>query len=72
FYQSDRSLSRETGGIGLGLSIVKKIVELHNGEISVVSSPEQGKKGSRFTVKIPIEEAGTMSPCKHSRENSLA
>jgi len=72
FYQIDRSLSRETGGIGLGLSIVKKIVELHNGEISVVSSPEQGKKGSRFTVKIPIEEAGTMSPCKHSRENSLA
>lgn len=56
FYQIDRSLTREVGGFGLGLSIVKKIVELHNGEIFVESPPEGRNRGTKFTVKLPIKE----------------
>ncbi len=51
FYQVDQSLSRETGGCGLGLSIVKFIVDAHGGKIDVKS---QVGKGSTFTVKLPI------------------
>jgi two-component system, OmpR family, sensor histidine kinase CiaH len=48
FYQSELSRSG-THGYGLGLSIAKRIVELHNGSIDVVSAPN---KGSTFTVNL--------------------
>jgi signal transduction histidine kinase len=51
FYQVDQSLSRETGGCGLGLSIVKFIIDAHKGKIDVESQPG---KGSTFTVKLPV------------------
>jgi signal transduction histidine kinase len=51
FYQVDSSLARKAEGCGLGLSIVKFIVDAHKGAISVDSKPG---KGSTFTVKIPI------------------
>ena len=50
FYQVDQTLSRQAEGCGLGLSIVKFIVDAHHGSISVQSQPG---KGSTFTVKIP-------------------
>lgn len=49
FYQVDRSLSRRAEGCGLGLSIVKFIVDAHKGSISVESKPG---KGSVFTIKL--------------------
>jgi signal transduction histidine kinase len=49
FYQADRSLSRHAGGCGLGLSIVKFVVDAHKGSISVESRPG---KGSTFTIKL--------------------
>ena len=51
FYQVDQSMTRKVGGAGLGLSIVKFIVEAHGGAIDIQS--ELGT-GSAFTVKIPI------------------
>ena len=50
FYQVDQRLSRRAGGCGLGLSIVKFIVDAHGGRIDVDS---QVGRGSRFTVHLP-------------------
>ena len=52
FRQGDSSIKRSYGGLGLGLSIVKHIVELHGGTIGVASEGEG--KGSTFTVHIPV------------------
>ncbi len=51
FYKVDKARDRSLGGNGLGLSIVKKITELHGGNVSVDS--EIGK-GTAFTVRIPL------------------
>jgi signal transduction histidine kinase len=55
FYQVDQTLSRRVGGCGLGLSIVKFIVEAHGGSIEVESQLGQG---SVFTIKIPAAHDG--------------
>jgi two-component system, OmpR family, sensor histidine kinase CiaH len=49
FYRVDKSRSQQVGGYGLGLSIAKRIVELHGGTITVASN----HTGSRFTIKLP-------------------
>ncbi|MCZ8518150.1 MULTISPECIES: sensor histidine kinase [Paenibacillus] len=50
FYKADRSRSSETGGSGLGLSIVKKIIDLHGGTVEAASRPGEG---AEFTVTLP-------------------
>jgi len=50
FYRADRSRSRNTGGSGIGLTIVKSLVDAHKGKIEVKS--ELGK-GTEFTVLLP-------------------
>jgi len=51
FYVIDKSRSKKLGGTGLGLSIVKHIALLHNGEVSVKSTPG---KGTTFTILLPL------------------
>jgi signal transduction histidine kinase len=51
FYRVDKSRTRSTGGSGLGLTIVKRLVEAHGGSIEAYSEEE---KGSRFTFTIPV------------------
>jgi signal transduction histidine kinase len=55
FYQAPQQLARRTGGLGLGLAIVRKIVELHGGSVSAAS--EGPGKGSRFEVLLPLTQA---------------
>jgi len=50
FFRSDPARSRNTGGSGLGLSIVKHVVQNHGGDIRVWSQPGNG---STFTVRLP-------------------
>ena len=54
FYQAPQPLARRTGGLGLGLAIVREIVELHGGRVSAFS-PGPGA-GSRFEVVLPLGE----------------
>src|SRR6476619_6974634 len=52
FRQADQKTSRQHGGMGLGLSIVRHLVELHGGTVSATSEGEG--RGATFTVKLPI------------------
>jgi CheY-like chemotaxis protein len=52
FRQSDAAGTRKTGGLGLGLSIVKSLVEMHGGSIRAFSDGEG--KGSTFVVNFPV------------------
>ncbi len=51
FYRADKSRSRRQGGSGLGLSVVKWIIQKHHGNISIQSSPE---KGTKVTIRLPL------------------
>lgn len=53
FHQSERTATRGYGGLGLGLAICKRLVEMHGGQISVCSSGEEGQ-GSTFSVILPV------------------
>ncbi len=52
FTQGDRSLARSQGGLGIGLTIVKKLVEMHGGKVEAHS--EGIGQGSEFTIRMPV------------------
>ncbi len=52
FRQGDQTSTRAHGGLGLGLAIVRQLVELHGGQVSVASAGEG--QGSAFTVSLPF------------------
>jgi signal transduction histidine kinase len=55
FYQADQRLARTVGGCGLGLSIVRSIVDAHHGKVRVESEPG---RGSTFIIEIPVIAEG--------------
>ncbi len=52
FVQLDSALTREHAGTGLGLALVRRLMDLHNGSVTVESAAD---RGSRFTIRIPWE-----------------
>ncbi len=60
FVQGPQSIERPQGGIGLGLTLVKRLTEMHGGEVTVFSAgPGQG---ASFTVRLPMVEAPAQLP----------
>lgn len=60
FTQADRSLDRSQGGLGIGLALVRNLVEMHRGTVDAWS-PGLGR-GSEFTVRLPV----LLSPASHA------
>jgi PAS domain S-box-containing protein len=60
FQQGDSSDTRQHGGLGIGLSLVKQLVELHDGTVTVASAGEG--LGSQFTVILPLLVGARLSP----------
>ncbi|MEP7146561.1 MAG: ATP-binding protein, partial [bacterium] len=54
FYRIDKSRDKKISGFGLGLSIVKKILDLHNADIIVISKPSFG---TEFRIILPEQPA---------------
>lgn len=54
FTQADRALERSQGGLGIGLTLVRSLVEMHGGSVTARSEGEG--KGSEFTVRLPVVE----------------
>ncbi len=68
FSQAERGVDRQQGGLGLGLALVKKLVELHGGRISADSAgPGQG---SRFTLQLPLARANSIQERPDARPPS--
>ena len=59
FVQIDSALNRQYDGAGLGLALVKRIVELHNGYVNVTSELDNG---SRFTISLPYDSTSIPFP----------
>ncbi|MDZ8051575.1 MAG: ATP-binding protein [Aulosira sp. ZfuVER01] len=54
FRQADSSSTRKFGGLGLGLAIVRNIIEMHGGTVTAASPGEE--QGATFTVKLPLQQ----------------
>jgi len=60
FMQAEQARSRASGGLGIGLALVKRLVELHGGEVSAHSAG--AGQGSEFVVRLPLATAAPLAP----------
>lgn len=60
FQQDERGLARSEGGLGIGLTIVERLVEMHGGWVSAISAGED--KGSEFIVGLPLAPGQAPGP----------
>ena len=65
FTQAERSLDRSQGGLGIGLALVQRLVEMHRGQVEVHSSLG---KGSEFVVRLPVVLTPAPSPTPAEEE----
>jgi signal transduction histidine kinase len=65
FFRVDKARSRDEGGAGLGLSIVKSICTAHGAAVEVESTPG---RGSHFRIKLPLAESG--APTKENQHEN--
>jgi CheY-like chemotaxis protein/anti-sigma regulatory factor (Ser/Thr protein kinase) len=64
FVQGERTLARTEGGLGLGLALVKGIVELHGGTVRAESSGSG--KGAEFVVRLPVDVQAAVGMSSHA------
>jgi PAS domain S-box-containing protein len=69
FRQADSTTTRKFGGLGLGLAIVRQLVELHGGTVQA-DSPGDGQ-GATFTVKLPLTQHATVQQNHHESAQDL-
>jgi CheY-like chemotaxis protein len=74
FEQGDSTISRSRGGLGLGLTLVKRIMEMHGG--SVMASSDGAQLGSEFMIRLPmsaanLSSAGTRHPKQSAAQSSV-
>jgi signal transduction histidine kinase/CheY-like chemotaxis protein len=71
FTQVDRSLDRAQGGLGIGLTLVRRLVEMHDGSVRAFSSGPG--RGSEFVVRLPIaEEMPALAPADSGEEDKIS
>jgi PAS domain S-box-containing protein len=67
FTQAERSLARSQGGLGIGLCLVQRLVEMHGGSVTAYSSLGQG---SEFVVRLPVVQIAKQHPASRPTETS--
>jgi PAS domain S-box-containing protein len=60
FAQAEQSMDRSVGGLGIGLTLSRRLVEMHDGTISAASAGPG--RGAQFTVRLPVETRATPPP----------
>ena len=68
FMQGDRATNRAQGGLGIGLTLVRSLVELHGGSVSATSGGPGN--GSEFVVRLPLAKSDERSESSESPSNS--
>jgi two-component system, sensor histidine kinase len=69
FVQSNRSLDRSQGGLGIGLSVVRRLIEMHGGSVSAAS--EGPGRGARFEVALPTIAPPTQAEKQESEQPTI-
>jgi hypothetical protein len=70
FVQGERSLARTEGGLGIGLTLVKRLVELHGGSIRATSGGPN--RGSRFIIRLPRAASTPLSDDTATRRTATS
>jgi two-component system, chemotaxis family, CheB/CheR fusion protein len=68
FVQAERRVERSNGGVGIGLTLVRKLVELHGGSVEAYS--EGPGRGSEFVVRLPARPPRTGNDARRPRSPS--
>ena len=64
FMQGDRALDRAQGGLGIGLALVKRLIELHHGTVHAHSAG--AGRGSEFIIRLPVDRQAPSAPARAS------
>ena len=70
FAQADRTLDRSEGGLGIGLTVARKLAEMHGGRIS--AEAKGSGKGSTFTVRLPLSQQSRPGDKESPQRESLS
>jgi PAS domain S-box-containing protein len=70
FTQADRSTGRVEGGLGIGLTLARRLVEMHDGTLDAASAG--AGQGSEFTLRLPLSEHAIEAPQAHAADSAVS